>query len=203
MEKKTAVLIAVLVTATVTAGVVQATHAVKHLREKAQRVERAEAALKYHVEAEKINDYYSRSKITTRAVVIRQTLEAIDKNLPNYFKDGPYTRRDLIAIAMVESYFNQYLVGKHKEYGIFQLLPSSAEWAGVSTNHFDIEVNTQMALFVLKKKHDQHKDYKMGIIAYNGVVKSRGKISEVYWDKFVKARNAVDDILGDNSLPNK
>ena len=151
--------------------------------------------LNIYKEAEEINDYYARFKVATRVDVIRQTLISIDKLLPKYFPDGPYTRKDLLAIAMVESSFDQYLTGKAGEYGIFQIMPESCDWMGVTSNQFDIKVNTELALFVLKKKHDKHKSYKISVIAYNGLVNRKGKLDESYWDKFIKYRRALDDIL--------
>lgn len=159
--------------------------------------------LEYYRQTERILDYYSRfKKETTRASVVRKTLESIDYYLPKYFPNGPYERKDLIAIAMVESGFEQYLTGKKGEYGLFQIMPESAKWAGVDKNQFDIEINTEMAFFILKKKHKKYQDYKMGIIAYNGVVKLKGgNISEKYWELFTGYRTALDDILRNTSTP--
>jgi len=149
----------------------------------------------YWEDAAKINDFYYRFNVPTRVTVIKDALIAINRYLPNYFPEGPFTKKDLLAIIMVESSFNQYLTGRHKEYGLYQILPESSDWAGVKRNQFDINVNTELALFVLQKKFQEHKDYKMSIIAYNGVVKSKGKINETYWEKFIKYRKALDDIL--------
>ena len=158
--------------------------------------------LEYYRQTERIMDYYSRFKgEPTRASVVRKTLKAIDRLLPRYFPNGPYERKDLIAIAMVESGFEQYLTGKRGEYGLFQIMPESAKWAGIDKNHFDIDVNAEMAFFVLQKKHEKYQEYKMGIIAYNGVVKRSGKVSEKYWDLFTGYRTALDDILRDTSTP--
>ena len=153
--------------------------------------------LKYYREAEEINDYYARFGVVTRVDIIKQTLKAIDKLLPKYFPDGPYERKDLLAIAMVESAFDKFLVGKAKEYGIFQIMPESCKWMGITKNQFEVEVNTELALFVLKKKFDEHQNYKIAIIGYNGIVKRRGKLSEKYWDKFIRFRRALDDILSE------
>lgn len=170
-------------------------------------VERAESSVKiskklqYYQEAERIDEYYSRNDITARVVVIRETLQAIDTYLPKYFPNGPYTRNDLIAMAMVESGFDQYLVGTRKEFGIFQIMPEACKDAGVNKNQFDIKVNTELALIVLSWKYQEHPDYKIGMIAYNGLVKKGGKLSEIYWKKFIKARKAVDDLLSDSYIP--
>jgi len=154
-----------------------------------------QSELKYHKEAEEINDYFARFDVTTRVDIIRQTLKAIDKLLPKYFPEGPYKRKDIITIAMIESSFDKFLVGGSGEYGIFQIMPESCKWMGITKNQFEIEVNTELALFVLKKKFDEHENYKLAIIAYNGLVKRKGKIDETYWGKFIKYRRALDDIL--------
>ena len=203
MDRPKFTLLSIVATAIITALIYHGVLHVNVLRQSHETARQLSEKLSYYEEAEQINDYYSRFNIVTRVNVIRQTLECIDKHIKSYFPNQTFNRRDFIAIAMVESNFDQYLVGRDKEFGIFQILPESSKWAGVKKNQFDIEVNTEMSMFVLQKKYEQHKDYKMSIIAYNGVVKSRGKVSEVYWDKFIKARKAVDDILGNNNLPNK
>jgi soluble lytic murein transglycosylase-like protein len=162
---------------------------------KCSQFDNVHSELNYYKEAEEINDYYARFNVTTRVDIIKQTLKAIDKLLPKYFPDGPYQRKDLLAIAMIESAFDKFLTGGHGEYGIFQIMPESCEWMGVTKNQFEVEVNTELALFVLKKKFDEHKNYKLAIIGYNGIVKRRGKIDETYWNKFIKYRRALDDIL--------
>lgn len=151
--------------------------------------------LNYYHDAEEINDYYARFSVVTRVDTIRETLKAIDKLLPKYFPDGPYKRKDLLAIAMVESAFDKFLMGKAGEYGIFQIMPESCAWMGVTKNQYEIEVNTELGLFVLKKKFDKHQNYKLSVIAYNGLVSKKGKLDESYWDKFIKYRRALDDIL--------
>lgn len=152
-------------------------------------------------DAAKINDYYFRFDIPTRVSVISEIGTWVDHYLPKYFPEGPFVKKDFLAIAMVESSFDQYLTGKKDEFGVFQILPSSSKWMGVTKNQFDLRVNTELSMFILKKKFDEHKDYKTSIIAYNGLVKKRsGKYSEIYWDKFIRYRRALDDILGDTSL---
>lgn len=150
--------------------------------------------------AAKISDYYYRFDVATRISIINDVGEWVDHYLPKYFPEGPFTKKDFLAIAMVESSFNQYLTGRDGEYGIFQILPESSEWMGIKKNQFDVRVNTELSMFVLKKKFDEHKDYKISIIAYNGMAKKRGKLSEEYWDKFIRYRRALDDILGDTVL---
>ena len=164
---------------------------------KCSQFDNVHSELNYYKEAEEINDYYARFDVTTRVDVIKKTLQSIDKLLPKYFPDGPYKRKDILAIAMVESSFYKFLVGGSGEYGIFQIMPESCKWIGITKNQFQVQVNTELALAVLKKKFDEHQNYKLAIIAYNGIVKKRGKIDETYWEKFIKYRRALDDILED------
>ena len=175
----------------------------KSVVERAETVNVVSRQLQYYREAERINDYYSRNNTMTRIVVIRETIQAIDNYLPKYFPDGTFTRNDLIAMAMVESGFDQYLMGSHKEYGIFQIMPEACKDANVHRNQFDIKVNTELALFVLAQKYTIHPDYETALIAYNGLVKKNGKISKIYWKKFIKTRRVVDDLLSDTYIPTR
>jgi hypothetical protein len=151
----------------------------------------------YTHQASKLVDYYYRQGQPTRFAVVKDTLTAIDRFLPHYFPDGPFTNKDLIAIAMVESEFGQYLVGTSGEKGIFQIMEESSRGMGVKRNQFDVEVNTELALFVLREKFKKHQDYRKAIIAYNGVVVRNNKWDETYWKKFMKARTSVDIIFRD------
>lgn len=166
----------------------------------AKRCGLIEQRLSYYEQAERLNMYYFTAGEKTSAPIIRQTLEAIDKLLPRYFPDGPYNRKDIIALAMVESGFDQYLVGTHKEFGIFQIMPEMCKDLGIKRNQFDVEINTDMALAVLRDKFNERKDYKKAIIAYNGyVVKANGKVSDTYWKRFLKYRRTLDDVIPDTN----
>ena len=171
----------------------------KNQLNKAVKYDTLQTRVSYHEQAEHINAYYFTLGDRTNVAVIRETLQAVDTILPKYFPDGPYQRKDLIALAMAESSFDQYLVGSHKEFGIFQLLPESCRWAGIRKNQFDIRVNTEMALFVLHQKYEERKEYKKAIIAYNGYVIKKGKVSDIYWKRFLKFRRVLDDILPDTT----
>lgn len=164
-----------------------------------QQVQSLNRELLHYKVASKITDYYYRFNKPVRVKVVHDILDALEIYLPKYFPDGPYTTKDLLAMAMVESNFDQYLTGGDGEYGIFQILPASSRWMGVSKNQFNINVNTELALFVLKKKYEKHRDYKIALIAYNGIVKRNNQINEDYWDKFVQYRRALDDILREYS----
>lgn len=150
----------------------------------------------YVLQASKIVDYYYRQNVPVRFSVVKETLEQIDYFLPIYFPDGPFTARDFIAMAMIESEFNQYLVGKAGEKGIFQIMEESSKWMDVKKNQFDISVNVELSMFVLREKFKKHQEYRKSIIAYNGViVGSNGKWVETYWKRFYKARTDVDIML--------
>lgn len=151
----------------------------------------------YEIEASQLVDYFYRQNIPVRYSVIKETLENIDYFLPHYFPDGPFNRKDFISIAIIESNFSQYLVGTSGEKGIFQIMQQSSNYMGVKKDQFDIKVNTELSMFVLKGKFDQHQDYRKAIIAYNGVIVDKNnKWRDVYWKKFSKARMEVDITLG-------
>lgn len=165
---------------------------------RAKNYEHLEARLSYYEQAERISAYYFTLGEKINVSVVRKTLQEIDRNLPQYFPEGPYNRKDFIALAMAESGFDQYLVGGYKEYGIFQIMPDMAKLLGVKKNHFDIAVNTDMAFRVLRDKYAARPDYKHAIIAYNGyVIKKDGKLYDAYWKRFVRFRKALDDIFPD------
>lgn len=142
--------------------------------------------------AARIVDYYYKQGIPVRFNVIKETLESIDKFLPVYFPNGPFTNKDFIAMAMIESDFNQYLVGTSGEKGIFQIMEESSKWMGVTKNQYDVDVNTELAMFVLNEKFKKFPDYHKAIIAYNGVVIRQKGWDQTYWKKFTKARTNVD-----------
>ena len=131
--------------------------------------------------------------------IINKVMESAIKYNKEFFPNGPYTYKDIIAIAIIESEFSQFLVGGSGEKGIFQILSPTEEFTELKMKHaniFDIDTNTKVAYHVLKKKFNKHKDYYMGIIAYNGVRKlSDNTVSKVYWKRFEEARNVVDILI--------
>lgn len=154
--------------------------------------------------ASKIVDYYYRQNKAVRFSVVKKTLEAIDYYLPHYFPDGPFTNKDFIAMAMVESSFEQYLVGTSGEKGIFQIMEDMSNSMGVKKNQFDIETNTELGMYVLSEKYKQFPDYRKAIIAYNGVIitkvtdkngKAYEKWNDKYWKAFSKAKTDLDIML--------
>lgn len=149
---------------------------------------------KYVKEACIINDYCYRDNSAVRVKLIIELLKAIDKYLPVYFSDGPYNKVDFIALALTESgNFDQYLVGAAGEKGIYQIMQNMCNAMGVKKNYFDINVNTELAMFVLREKFNQHKDYRNALIAYNGfIINARGQLVEKYWRRFSKIRKDIE-----------
>jgi hypothetical protein len=155
--------------------------------------------LKYVEDASKIIDYYYKEKICMRFCTVRDMLKAIDQYLSSYFPDGPFTRRDFIALALTEtSNLNQYTTGSCGEYGLFQIMPEMCKAKNIKRNHFDIFVNTELAMFVMDVKYKQHKDYYKAIIAYNGVIidNRTKRWRDKYWKRFLNYRKDVDVIFG-------
>ena len=142
--------------------------------------------------ASHIADYYYREKNPVRFETINETLKHIRTTLAVYLSSSPYTEKDLVALAMIESSFNQYAVGSKKEKGLFQITPAASKALGVYQNEFDIAVNTEMAVRTLKEKYDTYKDYKKGLIAYNGVVPTKNGWQLKYWRRFINARQTVE-----------
>jgi soluble lytic murein transglycosylase-like protein len=137
----------------------------------------------YATYTEKLVVYYQSVGKKVNPKIIEKTLRVIDYYLPKYFPNGEFTRHDYIALAMLESNFNQYEVGSSGEVGIFQIMrmhvPSTIE------NPFHVSVNTRLSMKVLRWTYQRHKDYKKAIIAYNGIVKSKtGDWNERYWKAF-------------------
>jgi hypothetical protein len=124
--------------------------------------------------------------------VIAVVLRSADVSLAKYFPHGPYTRRDLLAMAWLESSFNKYEKGTHGERGVFQIMPDEF---GKRKPSFDISLNTDLACRVLASKYRRHHDYKRALIAYNGYVMRNGHLDETYWRLFAKRRQALSKIL--------
>ena len=123
-------------------------------------------------------------------------LKEIDKNLLAFYPKGPFTRNDFIALGWLESEFRQYEHGTHGERGIFQVMPCEFKDYNVHKNYYNVDVNTQMAFRVMDVKFQKHKDYKIAIMAYNGLVKTKnGKYSQKYWKSFEKRKVAVELVL--------
>ena len=49
---------------------------------------------------------------------------------------------------------------------------------------------------VMKWKLEEHRgDYKMSVIAYNGIIRRHGKVNERYWRTYLKHREIVHEVL--------
>ena len=120
-------------------------------------------------------------------------LRNIDKYLPIYFPKGQFNREDFITLAIIESDCNQFEVGENGELGVFQIMRENCEDQKVTESQFDIGVNTQMAMIVLRGKYREYHSYRFALIAYNGLVRSKitGKIEMKYWNRFQRYRKIV------------
>lgn len=159
------------------------------------KLQEIEKELQYNQDATKLNDLLFREGTAVHMQVVIDMLKNIDQNLKLYYPTGPFTRNDFIALGWVESEFRQYEGGTHGEKGIFQIMPDEFKDFDVRKNYYNVDVNTEMAFRVLDGKYKQQKDYKKAIIAYNGLIYHKGKLSEKYWKAFEKRKIAVDLIL--------
>jgi soluble lytic murein transglycosylase-like protein len=141
------------------------------------------------IRVQKLQNYYKSIGKHVNRNVIEEILSAIDKYRLKYFPNGPFTRQDFIALAMAESDFHQYEVGSSGEVGVFQIMRANIS-KGID-NPFELNINTRLAMKVLRWKFEEHKDYKKAIIAYNGLVYRKGKLSEKYWKAFQKRKTIL------------
>lgn len=133
-----------------------------------------------------ILQYYSKTHQKVDPKVVKQVVDLSYRLTPEVFPNGPFTPKDIITIAMIETDFNPYIVGKYGEIGIWQILDPEG-------NAFSMEGNCKAALDTLKEKYDLRGNYKMAIIGYNGVsVNNKGKMYLGYWNRFAKARELVE-----------
>jgi len=146
--------------------------------------------------AGRIVDYYHGENRIVKYRTVLEAIIAIDKYLPQFFKSGKYTKKDMLAIAMIESDFGIHKDGAAGEKGLYQIL----DWKTYSVtidginDPYNINCNTYMALRVLKDKTNLHKDKKKSIIAYNGLIyDAEGDLSERYWYKFKKCRDILEN----------
>ncbi len=159
----------------------------------------AKTELEYYKQAAALNDLLFRENTPVHMNVVVAMLKEIDKNLAQFYPNGPFERTDFIALAWVESEFKQYEGGLHGERGIFQIMPDEFRDFDVHKNYYNVDVNTAMAFRVLTEKYRKQHDYKIAIIAYNGLIYHKGKLSEKYWRAFEKRKIAIDLVLGTNN----
>jgi hypothetical protein len=192
MNHTKAVLIAIVISSILTLGIEK----VISLSSVEQRYHTTSQDLRYFKEATLLTDCLYREGLPVSTKTIKETLETIDKLLPKYFPNGPYTREDFIAMAWLESAFNQYEIGTHGEKGLFQIMPDEFDANDIKLNKYDIRTNTELCMGVLKGKFEKFPDYKKAIIAYNGVVRTKkGKWNEKYWRAFEKRRSVVETLF--------
>lgn len=152
--------------------------------------------LEYYKEAAALNDLLFRENTPVHMTVVVEMLKEIDKDLIQFYPDGPFTRTDFIALAWLESEFRQFEVGTHKEKGIFQIMPDEFRDFDVHKNYYNVDVNTLMAFRVLQSKYNKYPDYKTAIMAYNGLIRYKsGHYSQKYWNNFEKRKIAVELVL--------
>jgi soluble lytic murein transglycosylase-like protein len=156
---------------------------------------------KYHSSlAGAISEFYTQRKVTVSYVDIKKTIATLEKVIPKYFDNHEYKVDDFLALAVIESDFNRYCIGKAGERGMFQILDWKTALVEIETplaNPFDIEVNIKMACYVLKQKHLQYKNYRDAIIAYNGyIINDKGEVVDKYWQKFIQAQKLIQELKG-------
>lgn len=152
--------------------------------------------LAYYKQAAVLNDLLFREGTPVHMNVVVQMLKEIDKNIAIYYPNGPFTRTDFIALGWIESEYRQFEEGTHGERGIFQIMPGEFQDLDIRKNYYTVDVNTQMAFRVIDAKYQKYHDYKLAIMAYNGLVKtSSGHYSQKYWNDFTKRRIAIDLVL--------
>ena len=138
---------------------------------------------------------FARSRQSVSFYDVKNLIIAAEKYVKLYFPTGPFTKFDLLAIAKYESDFDLRCIGKAGEHGAFQILDwkDALQQIGKSrADIFDPYINTECGCLVLKEKYSHTKDFKMAIIAYNGICKLEdGTISEVYYERFLKAKQYI------------
>lgn len=159
--------------------------------------------LAYYEQAAALNDLLFREGVAVNTRVVVTMLKEIDKNVAKYYPNGPFTRNDFIALGWLESEFRQYERGTHGERGIFQVMPCEFKDYNIHKNYYNVDVNTEIAFRVLDTKFRKHEDYKLSIMAYNGLVKLHsGKYSQKYWKAFEKRKIAVELVLNNTGHDN-
>jgi len=150
-------------------------------------IEELEKSNYYNRLAGSITDHYNTRGNRIKFADVKKILMTIDRMVPEYFpEESPFSCDDLISIVAVESIFNPKAVGALGERGIFQIWKWKEGLVNIGhkgKDPFDIELNTEMALWLLRYKYKIFKDWKTTIIGYNG--------SEKYWGEFLIAKNRV------------
>jgi soluble lytic murein transglycosylase-like protein len=152
----------------------------------------------YNTLAGAIVEYYAGQKQSVSFVDIKTTLKLLDALVPTYFQNHEFKPEDFIALAVIESSFDKYSIGKRGERGMFQILNWKQALLDIDdplANPFDIKINIRMSCQVLKQKYIERKTYKDSIIAYNGyVLDSQGQVIEKYWKSFLQAQKLIKEL---------
>lgn len=156
----------------------------------------------YKAEALKIQSYYKvmvkrgDERVVPDLRVIEHVLRSIDQYLPKYFPNGPFTREDFIAIAMLESDFHQFEIGTSGERGIFQIMKIHVKSEKSWERMYGIDLNTKYSMIIMRDKYQKRQDFRKTVIAYNGyVVNKRGQLIAKYWRLYLKHKEIVHAIL--------
>lgn len=132
--------------------------------------------------------YYSSVHQKVDPKIVKEVVELSYTLTPKHFPNGPFYPKDTIALAMIETDFNPYIVGKYGEIGVWQILSPEG-------NAFSLEGNCKAALDTLKEKYDIFGNYKMAIIGYNGIsVNKKGNLYTGYWARFAKSRALIEQM---------
>jgi len=122
----------------------------------------------YHLMVQIMKDI----RFVQRPELVLECLRIIDKYLPEYFPNGEFSKDDIIALIVVESQFDPYAVSSKGAFGVMQILHYQQVLKRIPVTYNILEDNIQAGLCVLRDKYNVHRDYKMALIAYNGLVKS-------------------------------
>ena len=128
-----------------------------------------------------ISEYYYKNKAYSSPKTIYKIFRNIEKYRPKILEDLPFDNLDIMAIAMVETDFDNNEVGLFNELSPFQILDWRPYLKFVDGNNIkDIKVSIQVALYILRDKFRHYEDKEIALIAYNGVVYDDGTMRKEY-----------------------
>ncbi len=147
--------------------------------------------------AGKITDYYYDNHRPVRFSYVHNTILAVQKYRKIVFDNKTFSDLDLLALAMIESDFNPYAISHKNAVGVFQIthVDEYIKSSSGFKDPFDIYCNTRMGLEILRDKYNHHKDRKMAIIGYNGIVHDEdGNVRDNFYIKWLNARSILDSM---------
>ena len=141
-----------------------------------------------------IADEFERSNINVSPSVIYSIIKCTRPIINKYFNKREFGLNDVLAIGYVESCYRPETIGKAGEVGLFQILKPGESLNRLKKNKeydfFDIELNVEMCIEILRQKYDHPKlgksNYQETIMAYNGVG------NKIYWSKFISIKKIID-----------